>query len=450
LDKSSRFDAEFFGKEYLTINSIIEKKPNERLANLTSRIKVGYVGSMINEYVEDGILLLQTNNIAEFNINLTNKIYINEAFNQKLLKSQVNFGDILIARSGSFGKASIYQKKEPANSSDIIIVQGDDDKINKFYLTAFLNSKLGKLQLFRFASGGLQGHVNLTILENLKVATPSFDFQSSIEKLIKKAHLNIEQSESLYFNTEQILLQSVGVSNWKPSKINISVKSFSKSFLLNGRLDAEFYQPKYDELIKLISKTKHQPLDSIVTFKKSIEPGSDSYQKQGIPFIRIADVSKFGIFPPDNHLEKEDFDLEMLKPKKDTILLSKDGSVGIAYKVEKDLDVITSGALLHLSMKDKGILPDYLTLVLNSKLTQMQAERDAGGSIIQHWRPDQIKQVLIPVLPMEMQKELTKKIQQSFKLRQESARLIEIAKKAVEIAIEENETLALKFIQESK
>ena len=69
--------------------------------------------------------------------------------------------------------------------------------------------------------------------------------------------------------------------------------------------------------------------------------------------------------------------------------MSKDGSVGIAYKVEEDIDVITSSALLHLKLKSKEVLPDYLTLVLNSKLTQMQTNGiDTGGSIIQHWRPD--------------------------------------------------------------
>ena len=34
-----------------------------------------------------------------------------------------------------------------------------------------------------------------------------------------------------------------------------------------------------------------------------------------------------------------------LQPKKETILLSKDGGVGIAYKVEKDLDIVTSRSL---------------------------------------------------------------------------------------------------------
>ena len=74
--------------------------------------------------------------------------------------------------------------------------------------------------------------------------------------------------------------------------------------------------------------------------------------------------------------------VETLYPQKDTILFSKDGSVGIAYKLAENKKIITSGALLHLTVKDKRtVLPDYLTLVLNSNIVQMQAERVSNGAI---------------------------------------------------------------------
>ncbi|WP_324171142.1 hypothetical protein [Sulfurimonas sp.] len=44
----------------------------------------------------------------------------------------------------------------------------------------------------------------------------------------------------------------------------------------------------------------------------------------------------------------------------------KDGTVGIAYNIKKDTNIITFGAILHLTIKDNKVLPEYLTLVLNS------------------------------------------------------------------------------------
>ena len=124
-------------------------------------------------------------------------------------------------------------------------------------------------------------------------------------------------------------------------------------------------------------------------------------------------------------------------PKKNTILLSKDGTVGIAYKVDEDLNVITSGALLHLRIRNNiDILPDYLTLILNSSVVSLQAEKDAGGSIIQHWKPSEIEKVIIPILNKETQQTISDKIQESFHLRKESKDLLKQAVKMVEDEIE--------------
>ena len=176
-------------------------------------------------------------------------------------------------------------------------------------------------------------------------------------------------------------------------------------------------------------------IGEIATIQKSVEPGSDAYQEKGIPFIRVANLSKFGLSDSDVKLDSTEF-ADAIRPQKDTILLSKDGSVGIAYKMEETQEVITSSAILHLRINTNKVLPDYLTLVLNSIVVRLQAERDAGGSIIQHWKPSEIENVLIPILPMAEQKMIATKIQQSFKFCKESELLLLQAKQIIEEAIE--------------
>ena len=166
-------------------------------------------------------------------------------------------------------------------------------------------------------------------------------------------------------------------------------------------------------------------------------------------YLRIADLLDVELTELVRTKKKQIFK-DVIRPKQDTILMSKDGSIGIAYKVEKDEDFITSSAILHLQIIDDNILPDYLTLVINSKVVQMQAERDAGGSIIQHWKPSEISNVVIPILPMEKQQEISQKVQESFRLRNESKRLLNVAKTALEIAITESEEEAIHYIEENK
>lgn len=245
-------------------------------------------------------------------------------------------------------------------------------------------------------------------------------------------HLRREERLAMY-----LLLKDLGLLAEKSprTKVVATEKKLSASFFASGRLDAEYYQPKYDYLDSQLSRLPTQRLGEIVGIQKSIEPGSESYQTDGIPFVRVSDLNEFGLEIPSVCLDRATY-ATAPRPQKDTILLSKDGSVGIAYKVETDTDMITSGAILHLSVKGKGVLPDYLTLVLNSPIVKMQAQRDAGGSIIQHWKPSEIEQVVIPILAPDIQQKLSEQVSKSFALRREANGLLAEAKAMVERSIE--------------
>lgn len=258
-----------------------------------------------------------------------------------------------------------------------------------------------------------------------KIASDYYVLQ---EKSAKELHIAI-----------YVLLHEVGIisndAKVKVSNVVCSCKKLSDSFLASGRLDAEYYQPKYDLLFEKLKGFPTATIKEIATIQKSIEPGSDAYQEEGIPFIRVANLSKFGLSNSDVKLDTTQF-ADTIRPQKDTILLSKDGSVGIAYKMEETQDVITSSAILHLQLTTPNVLPDYLTLVLNSIVVKLQAERDAGGSIIQHWKPSEIEHVIIPILPMNEQQMITNKIKQSFKMREDAQDLLLQAKCIIETAIE--------------
>lgn len=132
-----------------------------------------------------------------------------------------------------------------------------------------------------------------------------------------------------------LLLTEIGIlpTTEKEYKTVTTCKKLSDSFLSSGRLDAEYYQPKYDYLFSHLNEFATSTIGELTNIRKSIEPGSDAYQETGVPFIRVSDLSKFGLSDTAIHLNAKDY-RDVIRPKKNTILLSKDGSVGIAYKVE--------------------------------------------------------------------------------------------------------------------
>lgn len=109
--------------------------------------------------------------------------------------------------------------------------------------------------------------------------------------------------------------------------------------------------------------------------------------------------------------------------------------------------MIPSGGVLRLLPKNNLVNNDCLTLILNSLLVQEQINRDCGGSVILHWRPEQVKETLIPILPEKVQEKIQQKSAESHALYKQSKRLLNCAKRAVEIAIEKGEKKALRWME---
>ena len=453
IEKENRYDSEYFQKVFFENDTLICKHQHFRIGNYF-KVTDGEHGSV--QYMDQGVKYLTAENIKHGYVDVSNVRYVSQYVNIKNARASVEAEDILISIKGTLGSIAIAEGSlVPCNMNrDVAILKplNRNTSLNS-YVAYFMMSKYGLLQSSRGGSGGVQQMITLERLRQFIVPQLGSDFYRAMSQITQDFNWLRKQSASFYTEAENCLQNQLNIN---VSTISSACeKSLSASFGISGRLDAEYYHPKYDALFSTLSNHKTVPLGGIrglVSIKKSIEPGSEAYLEEGIPFIRVSDVDKYEISTPPIMLSKDIVpNIKDLYPKKDTILLSKDGSIGIAYKLEKDMEAVTSGALLHLTVKDSNVvLPDYLTLVLNSPIVQLQAERDCNGAIIQHWKPSDIEKVLIPVLDMSVQREIASKVQESFRLREESKRLLDLAVKTIEMAIETDETSALLWLELQK
>ena len=453
LENSFTFGAEYYGKVYVSTTNTIKKLNHMTLRSISKIITDGDHGSP--DYQDSGILYLLSESVQEGYIDTSKCRFITQKKNAELKRSELHPRDIVVTKTGVyFGKSAVI----PPNicKANMIAHVGKIELkggYNPYYVSTFLNSKYGYYQMRRRGIKATRPEIKLVEFPEIMIPIFSNAFDRNIESTIENAIRILSVSVDMMRGCETNLLNTVGFKADTSSCSGYSIRLFGESFCNSGRLDAEYYQPKYDALFETLSRFKCAKLggaNGLVNITKSIEPGSEAYVEEGIPFVRVSDVSRFELSEPEIKLRSDILpNPEVLFPQKDTILLSKDGSVGIAYKVETPMSVITSGALLHLKIRDKStILPDYLTLVLNSPIVQLQAERDSNGAIIQHWKPSEIENVIIPILEMNIQKEIAAKVQESFTLRKQSKQLLEYAKQAVEIAIEQGEGVALKWLKD--
>lgn len=405
-----------------------------------------------------GYPIFRMNEIHHSLCDLTTEKFV-ELSNEEFYAVKLNDRDVLFNRTNSFekvGRTGVYYSCGIPQTFASYLVRLIPDNIHIYseYLAAFLNTQYGIQEIRRRARQSInQTNVNPEEVKAIKIPLLKREFQENARRCYEKAHQLRKDASKKYDEAEAFFARKMDMDYFKLKDDSNAIKLLSASFKTFGRLDAEYYQPKYDALFETLSRFKCAKLggaNGLVNITKSIEPGSEAYVEEGIPFVRVSDVSRFEISEPEIKLRSDILpNPEVLFPQKDTILLSKDGSVGIAYKVETPMSVITSGALLHLKIRDKSdILPDYLTLVLNSPIVQLQAERDSNGAIIQHWKPSEIENVIIPILEMDLQKEIAAKVQESFALRQQSKQLLEYAKQMVEMAIEHGEDAAMQWLKD--
>lgn len=471
--QTGRLDAEFYQPKYDELENLFNRFERIKLADLVNYPISSGITPKANgdDYAdkESGIAFIRAVDLQNGEVSLANLNYIKPNIHETTLKrTQLKQNDVLLSIAGTVGRCALFSHNMQANINQAVaILRFDESKVNRLYLVAFFNSELGKQFIAKYARQGLQTNLNLTEIGELSIPIPdmtiqiqianyiqqSNDLREQATQLLAQAKSNVElEIENNSFNINELEFEGLSLleksayfirlAEWTlleslifAQKTNVSIRSLSQSFGLSGRLDAEYYHPKFERLLHKLKQQNCKTLGELVDLQKSVEVGSENYRDEGLPFVRVADFSKFGIGQTNKFVNPADY-TDIIRPKKDTILLSKDGTVGIAYRVPSDMEVMTSGAIVHLSLKTDEILPDYLALVLNSKAVKLQAERDAGGSIIQHWKPSEILEVVIPILPKDIQKMIDDKVQMSFELKNQSENLLAQAKILVENEIE--------------
>ena len=168
----------------------LDKGETVKLDTLAEKITVGFVGEASNEYVDEGVPYLRTQNVRVNRIDLAGLIYVNQKFHNKNQKSIIRPGDVVISRVGvNRGMAAMVPDTLPeANIANCLIV-GQTDNINSYYLAFYMNMSFGKRPQFGASVGSAQGVVNTSIVKKWEVFVPDrilqdefYEFANQVDK----------------------------------------------------------------------------------------------------------------------------------------------------------------------------------------------------------------------------------------------------------------------------
>jgi len=447
-NRDLRIDSELFKKENLRLFE--QLKPISK--KLSEYLISGIYGILpkSEDYTFEGLPLIRGKDIRGISLDLEMLIKVPESYYSA--KYQLEKGDILILVKG----ATI------GNSDGVSLIQQDFGKaifngsvfrlrlksINTYFVYAFMTTKFFTFQkLAGVANNGIE-YNSLGTIKDYLIPNPSESFQLYIESIIKAAHQKLEQSKALYADAERLLLEELGLKDWQPSDENVAVKSFKESFSSTGRLDAEYYHPEKQKVLDWLSKMPGMPIHHhFISVNETLNP----LLAPSAQLVQNYDLNDALQFFLDEKEPAPIYELGSTKNyfKRGDILISRLRSylkeIAIADTEEKST-CVGSSEFIVLRPQSDSVCAELLLVYLRSTPVQKILKWCQSGSNHPRFMEEDLLAIKLPDRAIAMQHKIQPVIRTAIQSHRDAKRLLETAKRGVEIAIEEDEAAALRWI----
>lgn len=447
---SRRADAEYYRPAFIEMERSLKCNKWSYLEDLSDSIKSFGAYSLCNqiEYREDGIPFLRATDIKDGHVDFSGALRIDSDTHQLLWKSQIEPETVLLTMSGTVGNSTVTNgaMPYPINSSQDVAKVITGSSLNPYCLSAFLQSHYGRMQTARLPIGSVQQHVFLWQINKLIIPEFSRPFQSEIANAFKAGQSARQQAGAVYDLAQEILLSELNLADWQPQHHVESVRNFSEVWSA-GRIDAEYYQPKYYEVVNAVKGYRGgwDTLGNLVNLKGVNFPPDDATEYRYIELANIAGNGEItdctvglGADLPSRARRKVSAG--------DVIVSSIEGSLDSIALIDSQYDGALCSTGFHV-INSQAFNTETLLVLLKSAVGQLQLKKGCSGTILTAINKDEFSRIVLPKIAEGTQAEIRQKVAESAALRRQSRRLLESAKRAVEIAIEEDEGTAMAWLE---
>ena len=450
--ENRRFDSEFYLKNDLLMLNLMRKKFNvaylENYADITDGIHESIIYSKTS-----GINLISAKAPKNNIFNLSSSGFISKEQHVSNYRTSLRDKDIILSTVGTIGNCAVVDENIlPANSDRHVgIIRLKKEEFKPYYISTFILSAFGQIQTKRHTTGNVQPNLFIEKLKILEIPLMSKCIQDVINDSVIKALKIYYHSKEIYSEAEQILLKALNMDNFVPSQKNTTTKSLSQ-FMNAGRLDAEYFQPKYDDIENKIELLLNDKKNGCFTVNNIISESNRVIKiedKKEYKYIELSDIDNYG------NVTDCTIDIGINLPSRarkevhtgDVIVSSLEGSLQKCAIITETFNGALVSTGFHVVKSDE-INSETLLLLFKSWFMQELMRKHSTGAIMAATSDDSFKKILLPVVKLDVQEMIANKIQKSFELRAKSNELLEAAKRAVEIAIEEDEETAMQYLEQ--
>jgi len=428
------------------ISSISTKKLRDYIINIAS----GATPSMkeSEKYYtqkENGIPFIRVQNLSSSNeLKTDNLKYINEETYEKYLRrSQVKENDLLIKITGvgRMAVSSVAPKNFIGNTNQHLVVIRTKDRLTSETLATFLNTDIGEKLASRRSTGGTRPALDYSALKSIPIV-----FKPEIVEIIKKANQQKQEKEAeakrLLDSIDNYLLEKLGI---ELPKETISKKIFYTSLkaIQGKRFDPFYHRTEFEELENSIASSKYEfvKLKNIARkFRTGTTPSEKlkpySLGKKEIVFLRNSDLLPFEIRLSKVKFIKKEFEKLHTFSEYNEIIICIAGSIGMNAVNNSKEQIAINQNITSIKLDNKVANSYFVSSYLNSKIGIMFSKRSCSVATILYLNNENLKNLPIPLPPLEIQDEIANYISdlrsRAKELEREAKDILKSAKKEVE------------------
>ena len=320
--------------------------------------------------------------------------------------------------------------------------------MDSHYLSTFLNSRFGQAQLRRRGIKATRPEIKLLEFKDILVPKLSGALQNAIKRSVLSALDQRKSAESVLRQASNILMRALGLDVWTPPKALSYVCGSGEAFAA-GRFDAEHFQPRFAALAAMMEAHGNTERlgDHLLFNARGKQP---EYADEGMPVVNSKHVLRNEVCRDDSN-RLAAYDKGSLLIESGDVLINGTGvgTIGRAAAYLHELPALPDNHVTVLR-PSSALDPVYLAVFLNSIAGQLQVEQRLRGSSGQiELYPSDIAEFQVWLAPKSLQTDVRNQVEQSFTERQRASLLLDAAKRAVEIAIEDSEKAALRYLGEA-
>jgi len=169
----------------------------------------------------------------------------------------------------------------------------------------------------------------------------------------------------------------------------------------NHRIDPEYYQPRYEELMAQLSGAKAVPLESLADVTDGIHGSPVWVEEGGVTYLSAKCVKdNYFVLTDAGQISKEQDERNpRTRARLNDVLLTTVGTIGNTAVVYED--ILPANMDRHLGIirirERASVDPYYLAAFLNSEFGRFQTLREATGNVQLNLFIEKIKTLLVPI-----------------------------------------------------